>query len=196
MTKILIATHNKGKAKELTDAFKNKLPYNIVTLDDLNITEDCEETCDTFTGNALQKAKFYHELTGYPTISDDSGLEVAVLNGAPSVYSARWTGEHADDQTNRAKLVEEMKKKNAIESQARYVCAMAFVSDTQEITTVGILNGVVKTKPSGTNGFSYDPHFYYFDKSLGDMTFKEKQKISHRTKAIENLIHALKKREE
>jgi len=190
LKKVLIATHNKGKAKELVEAFKH-FPYEIITLDDLGVMEDCEETCDTFVGNALQKANFYHKLTGYPTISDDSGLEVAELKGAPGVYSARWTGEHADGKTNCAKLVEELNKIGKEESQARYVCAMAFVSDEKEISTIGVLQGVVKTTPSGTNGFSYDPHFYYLGRSLGDMTFEEKNAISHRTKAINNLKNAL-----
>lgn len=188
--KILVATHNQGKKRELTKAFKS-LPYEIITLDDLGISEDCDETCDTFSGNAMQKAKFYHNLTGYPTISDDSGLVVDALGGRPGIYSARWTGVHADDKTNCAKLVEELKKVGKEESPARYMCAMAFVSDDKEISTIGTLNGTVKTIPSGTNGFSYDPHFYVFGKSVGDMTFEEKNAISHRGEAIKNMIKAL-----
>ena len=188
---ILIATHNKGKARELKEAFSS-LPCDFISLDDLNVKEDCEETQDTFVGNALQKADFYHDLTGYPTISDDSGLEVVALDNAPSVYSARWTGEHADDKTNCAKLVEELNKKGVASSDAKYVSAMAFVDDGQTVTAIGVLEGIVKNVPSGHNGFSYDPYFYVDGKSIGDMTLEEKNKISHRSKAIKNLVKILK----
>ncbi len=188
--RILVATHNQGKKKELVEAFAD-LPYEIVTLDDLNIMEDCEETCDTFSGNAMQKAKYYHELSGLPTISDDSGLQVDALNGAPGVYSARWTGEHAGDEANCSKLVEELNKKKVTSSHARYVCAMAYVDNDREFTATGILNGVVKTSQSGTNGFSYDPYFYVKGRSVGDMTLEEKNAISHRAKAIEKLKQKL-----
>lgn len=190
-TTILIATHNKGKARELIAEFQQVLPYKFISLEDLGVTKDCPETADTFEGNALQKANFYHRLTGYPTIADDSGLEVEALDNAPGVYSARWTGEHADDATNNAKLVEEMQKKGVHASKARYVCAMAYMDVFCEFAIVGTLDGIVKDTPSGTNGFSYDPYFYVDGKSIGDMTLAEKNAISHRAKAIKELTNSL-----
>ena len=187
---ILIATHNKGKARELISEFQKILPYKFISLDDLAITNDCLETADTFEGNALQKANFYYNLTGYPTIADDSGLEVEALNNAPGVFSARWTGEHADDATNNAKLVEELQKKGVHSSKARYVCSMAYKDNFSEFAVVGSLEGIIKDTPSGTNGFSYDPYFYVNGKSIGDMTLEEKNVISHRAKAINELSKA------
>ena len=187
---ILIATHNKGKTRELTSEFQKILPYKFISLDDLAITNDCLETADTFEGNALQKANFYYNLTGYPTIADDSGLEVEALNNAPGVFSARWTGEHADDATNNVKLVEELQKKGVHSSKARYVCSMAYKDNFSEFAVVGSLEGIIKDTPSGTNGFSYDPYFYVNGKSIGDMTLEEKNVISHRAKAINELVKA------
>ncbi len=189
---ILIASHNKGKVREIKNAFKS-LFLDCVSLSDINITIECEETGSTFLDNAIQKANFYHNLTGYPVVSDDSGLEVEILDNAPSIYSGRWAGEDANDEANRAKLIDELNKKGVSSSKARFVSTMVFVDNSKTISAVGVLEGMIKNFVSGANGFGYDPCFYVDGKCVGDMTIEEKGKISHRSKAIKNLMNLLKR---
>ena len=191
--KLVIASQNPGKIKEFKNALKN-LPYEILSLKDLNISTDAEETSDTFIGNAIQKATFYANLTNLPCISDDSGLEVEKLNNHPGVFSARWTGEHADDETNNKKLIEEMNKIHADSSPARYVSAIALVyPNGEKITVEEDVKGTIKTVPHGDYGFSYDKYFYFTDnKTFADITAEEKNKISHRGKALKALVEKLK----
>ena len=191
MKKVLVGTNNFNKVKELKEAFK-AFPYEFISLKDINVLADAPETCRTFAGNALQKACFYSKLTNLPCISEDSGLEVEALDNRPGVLSARWTGQHADGETNNKFLVSELNRINVSSSPAKYISAMAYVEGDRKIVVLGVLEGTIKSTPSGRNGFSYDPYFYVNNKSIGDMALKEKNQISHRFRAIENLLAALK----
>ena len=122
MKKILLATRNNGKLKEIKAAFAN-LPVEILSLTDFDDLPDAVEDGKTFEENARIKAKFFHKLTGLAVIADDSGLEVDALNGLPGVKSARFAGYHADDDTNNSKLLTELEKINVTESDADYRCA-------------------------------------------------------------------------
>lgn len=191
--KIVIGTMNPGKVNELKKVFSNIENFEIIGLSDLNITDDAPETSNTFVGNALQKATFYAKLTNLPCISDDSGLEVEKLNNMPGVFSARWTGVHADDKTNNEMLVRELKRIGVSESPARYVSAMAIVMPSgKSFSTVAYLNGTIKNVPQGNHGFSYDPYFYISDNmTIADLSTEEKNKISHRGKAARQLAEII-----
>lgn len=191
--KVVIGTMNPGKVNELKNVFSNIENFEIIGLSDLNITDDAPETSDTFVGNALQKATFYAKLTNLPCISDDSGLEIEKLNNMPGVFSARWTGVHADDKTNNEMLVRELKRIGVSESPARYVSAMAIVMPSgKSFSTVAYLNGTIKNVPQGNQGFSYDPYFYISDNTtIADLSTEEKNKISHRGKAARQLAEII-----
>ena len=192
--KILIATHNKDKIKEIADEFSD-LPINFITLNDLDeeYTQPVEDG-KSYVDNALIKAKYYHEKTGLPCISDDSGLEVEALNNEPGIYSARYAGENASYKENNLKLINNLNKIGISKSPAKYVCALAFFYDvTLYYTSMGICEGHIKTTPSGHNGFGYDPYFYVEDNiSMADMTTADKAQISHRGQAIRNMRENLK----
>lgn len=188
--KIVIGSMNQGKVRELRRTFAALDGVEVIGLADLGITADAPEDQDTFAGNACQKASFYATLTGLPVISDDSGLEVELLDNRPGVYSARWTGVHADDAANNAMLVSELAKRGVSESPARYVSVMALVfPDGRQLVAEGELRGTVKNTPHGDHGFSYDPFFYLPDgRSVADLDTAEKNAISHRGNALRKLM--------
>ena len=192
--KIVIATKNKGKILELRAALAH-LKAEIVSLAEFGDIGDAVEDGKTFAENALIKAKYYMEKTGLPCIADDSGLEVAALNGEPGVYSARYAGIHANDTANNKKLVAELQKKNLTASAADYRCALVFIdTDGKHILTEGSVDGTIKINPKGTNGFGYDPYFYtaeYAGRTMAELTVAEKEKISHRGKAVQKIVKCL-----
>ena len=183
MKKILIATKNAGKLREMKAALA-ELPVEILSLSDFENLPDAVEDGNTFEENARIKAKFFRELTGLACIADDSGLEVAALGGAPGVNSARFAGYHATDGINNQVLMSELEKVGVEESPADYRCALIFVDDDEtEIVTVG--NG----------GFGYDPYFYLdAEKTMAELTPTEKSAISHRGEALRKMIPILKER--
>jgi len=194
MKKLVIATKNAGKLREMREAFEG-LPFVIRSLEEFGDLPEAVEDGATFAENAHIKAKFYGERTGCACIADDSGLEVEVLGGAPGVHSARFAGFHADDATNNAKLLEELERVGVEESPADYRCALAFVDpDGIELLAEGRCDGVVRKTAKGTNGFGYDPYFYLGEKTIAEMDLEEKDKISHRGKALREMVlklHAL-----
>ena len=195
MKKILIATKNVGKLKEIKAAF-SELNAEILSLTDFKNLPDAVEDGITFEENARIKAKFFNNLTGLACLADDSGLEVDALHGAPGVKSARFAGYHADDGTNNAKLLDELKKIGVTESPADYRCALVFVdADGSEISADGIINGTIKISPQGKGGFGYDPYFYVSDtKTMAELTPAEKDAISHRGEALRKILPKLKDR--
>ncbi len=195
MRKILIATGNKDKLKEIKLAFDG-LPLEILSLSDFENLPDAVEDGKTFEENARIKARFFSEKTGLACIADDSGLEVDALGGKPGVHSARFAGYHADDGTNNQKLLDELKKVGVKESAADYRCALCFVDvDGDEILTSGIIKGTIKNIPRGTGGFGYDPYFYVDDsKTMAELTPQEKDRISHRGEALRKMMAKLKER--
>lgn len=186
---IIIATNNKGKAKEFKKIFSD-YGYNIKTLHDFPEIGEIPETGDSFAENALQKAAAISEELNTIVLADDSGLEVEALNGEPGIYSARYAGEHGNDQKNNEKLLKELENIPKEERKANFHCTLVLVGPGREPLFVeGNIEGFILDAPKGENGFGYDPLFYIpsLDKSMGELTNDEKNQMSHRAKAIEQL---------
>lgn len=183
---IIIATNNKGKAKEFKSLFA-EYGYKIKTLYDFPEIRDVEETGNTFYANALQKATFISQALDTIVLADDSGLEVDALDGAPGIYSARFAGEHGNDQKNNEKLLEELKNTPEEERTANFHCSLVLVRpDKEPLHVVGTVDGLILQEPKGDNGFGYDPLFFVpeLDKSMAELTSDQKNAISHRAQAI------------
>ena len=191
MKKVVLATKNAGKVRELREVLAH-LPVELLSLADFPAMPEPVEDGATFTDNARIKARYYMQQTGCACIADDSGLAVDILGGAPGVHSARFAGVHGDDAANNAKLVHELRAHGTESSPAAYHCVLLFVdTDGQEIVAEGQCKGEVRTTPHGTNGFGYDPYFYRGTQSMADLTLAEKQAISHRGAALRAFIPAM-----
>lgn len=189
MKKIIIATKNKGKAKDF-EALFGPLGYEVLTLRDVADDMDVEETGTTFEENALLKATALSNRLQTMVIADDSGLEIDALDGRPGIYSARYAGEEKSDEANIDKVLEELRDVKESERTARFVCAIAVVSPTSEPFTVrGACEGVIASERKGTNGFGYDPIFFVpsENKMMAELTAEEKGAISHRGNALQLL---------
>ncbi len=188
MKTIVIATKNKGKIREMEKAF-SELPVRLLPLSDFGNLPDAVEDGTTFNENAKIKALFYMKETGTACLADDSGLEVEALDGAPGVYSARFSGDHADDASNNEKLLEELKKRNTETSPASYRCVLAFAdTDGTVLTSEGSCDGWIRPKAQGDGGFGYDPYFYIEEnKTMAQLSLSEKDAVSHRGKALRQM---------
>ncbi|MFT7330086.1 MAG: XTP/dITP diphosphohydrolase [Roseivirga sp.] len=187
--KIVFATNNPNKLKEV----KALLPsLKILSLQDIGCYDDIPETSETLEGNAKIKADYVTDRFGYNCFADDTGLEVKALHGAPGVYSARYAGEVADSEKNMHKLLTELKLKVSRNAQFRTVVALNL--DKRQFQFEGICKGEILTEKHGQQGFGYDPIFKPsgFETSFAEMTMAEKGTISHRGKAIQQLITFLK----
>ena len=186
--KIVIATKNQGKVREMINAFQG-LPVELVSLADLDERfQEPVEDGDTFAANSLLKAEYYQKQTGMACLADDSGLEVEALGGAPGVYSARFAGESASDADNNAKLQQELKKLGRESSPAAYQCVLTFMdTEGRTLTTKGFCRGEIRLQARGKNGFGYDPYFYVGDVTMAEMSLAEKQAISHRGAALREM---------
>lgn len=183
--KIVIATGNKGKINDFKAVFTD---YEVVGIKEMLSDFEVEETADTFRGNAILKAEAASKALGLPVISDDSGLSVDSLSGAPGIYSARYSGENATDERNNAKLLEELE--GVTKRNAHFTCVIALSIPGEETRTyTGVLEGEILTEPYGTFGFGYDPLFKTYEGIyLGMVNSGEKGKISHRSKALRELM--------
>ncbi|MFC2337123.1 MAG: RdgB/HAM1 family non-canonical purine NTP pyrophosphatase [Negativicutes bacterium] len=192
MKRIVVATKNPGKIREMTAAFR-ELPVELVALASFGRLPDAVEDGETFAANAEIKARFYMQATGVACLADDSGLEVEALGGAPGVYSARFAGYHADDAANNAKLLSELTRVGRAQSAAAYRCALAFVDTNGRLLLAsGSCQGTVKKEPRGVGGFGYDPYFYIEEnKTMAELTLQEKDKISHRGNALREMAKLL-----
>ncbi len=180
MTNILVATRNRGKLRELQQIFAG-LALTLLTLDDVGITTEIAETGTTYAENARLKAEGYLQLSGLPTIADDSGLEVAALKGAPGVYSARY-GDVTGEAQN-AYLLKQLEGFPFHERLARFVCVLALARPGGATVFVeGTWYGAIELAPRGTGGHGYDPIFYVVDadKTAAELTPTEKNALSHR----------------
>ena len=189
MTKILIATKNDGKAREYRKLFEPK-GIEVITLKDLNEQVEIIENGRTFSENALIKAQTLTDKLNIPVLADDSGLVVDALNGAPGIYSARYAGDH-DDEANNKKILEELKKVPDEKRTAHFHCSIvATAPDKTPLEANGDVYGLIAHEKHGEDGFGYDPLFYYpeFGKTFGEIGMEEKNKVSHRAKATENLL--------
>ena len=194
--KIVLASHNQKKIVELRTLLGAYIPdIEILSLADVGITEDIVEDGDTFEANALIKARTA-AMSGYIGVGDDSGLCVEALGGAPGVWSARYAGEHGDDEANLDLVLKNMEGKT--DRRAAFVCciACAFPDGSEPIVCHGRVDGELLTARDGEGGFGYDPIFYYppYGKSFGVTSAEEKNKVSHRARALAAFAEALAKR--
>ena len=182
--RIVLATGNKGKLRE----FKQMCQDEVVAFSELLGEFDIVEDGDTFASNALIKARTIYEKLGeeYLVVSDDSGISLPILDGAPGIYSARYAGEGVTDKDNLYKLIEAVKEKGVKSTPAYYTAAIAIVSKYGEYVVHGWMHGDVIDEPRGDKGFGYDPMFIPagFDKTLGELEDDVKKEISHRAKAL------------
>jgi len=192
MKQVVIATKNKGKARDF-EAIFGPLGYEVLTLFDVAPSMDIEETGTTFEENAVLKAEALAKDLGQLVIADDSGLEVDALNGEPGVYSARYAGDH-DDEANINKVLANLAETPDNERTARFVCCLAITGPNFPTMTVkGYCEGQILRERQGTDGFGYDPIFYMpeLGKTLAEVTAEEKGKVSHRGNALRLLTETL-----
>jgi len=195
LKELVIASGNQGKIRELQQMLEG-LGVRIVPQGRLGI-EDVEETGLSFVENAILKARHAAEQSGLPAIADDSGLEVDYLKGAPGIYSARFAGEGATDQTNLDKLLESLRDVPPAERGARYQCVivmMRHATDPTPLIFQGSWEGQIASQPKGSSGFGYDPIFLATEQGChaAELDKTTKNRISHRGKAIAQFLHYLK----
>ena len=192
---IILATHNRGKMKEMSSILAH-LPVKLLTLDDFPQIGEIPETGETLKENAFIKAETVHQKTGLPALADDTGLEVDALDGAPGVHSSRYDGETATFEDNCRKMMQEMDGIPAEERTARFHTVIAFVSESGNEWTEGMVEGRILEKKQGDGGFGYDPLFYYppLKKTFAELNSEQKNNISHRGKALRNFCQILEKR--
>jgi XTP/dITP diphosphohydrolase len=193
MSKIVLASGNKGKLREFAEMFA---PFNIdvVPQSDFNVPE-AEETGLTFIENAIIKARNAALHTGLPAIADDSGIEVDYLLGAPGIYSARYSGEHATDESNLKALLQALDGVPDNERAARYQCVLVLMrhsKDPSPLIAQADWQGRILTAPTGNGGFGYDPIFWVPETecSAAELSSEQKHAISHRGKALKHFMNA------
>ncbi|MCI8728539.1 MAG: XTP/dITP diphosphatase [Clostridia bacterium] len=190
---LVIASNNKHKVTEIKSILKDYFE-NIYSLRELGIEIEVEETGETFAENALLKARAVSNAAGMPAIADDSGISANALDGRPGVYSARYSGEPCDDERNNDKLLEELKDKT--DRSAYYTASICLYLDEENIITAeGKTYGTIISERRGDKGFGYDPIFLSDDlgKTLAEVDLEEKNKISHRARALKSLMEKLEK---
>ena len=193
MRNFIIATKNKGKLAEIVEILRD-FPFNILSMEEVGIVKEIDETGSTFEENALIKAREIFEMTKEMVMADDSGLEVDFLNGAPGIYSARFAGENATDQDKNGKLLKLLENIPFEKRTARFVCAIAVVlPDGKHFCVRGTCEGYIGMEEIGNNGFGYDPLFFMkeFNQTTAQMPPEEKHKISHRGKALKSMVEKL-----
>ncbi|SFX12139.1 XTP/dITP diphosphohydrolase [Thermoactinomyces sp. DSM 45891] len=192
---VLIASQNQHKLKEFRDLFQLELGIGVKGLDEFPDAPEIIEDQDTFEGNAMKKSETISRWLGQPVLSDDSGIVVPALDGAPGVYSARYAGEGSTDQQNVQKMLHEMESLPDSDRGAYYVCVMALSVPGEESKFVrGECHGMVADAPRGENGFGYDPVFYVPGRgqTMAELSSGEKRAISHRSIATKKLVELLK----
>jgi XTP/dITP diphosphohydrolase len=189
MKKIVFATGNPYKIKEVKELLNNK--FEIIGLQDIGCQEDIPETQPTIEGNALQKARYVVDNYGVNCFAEDTGLEIESLNMEPGVYSARYAGEQRSSEDNMNLVLEKLKSQD--NRKARFKTVVALIIDGEEFTFEGIVNGEIAFEKTGKDGFGYDPIFLPEDQkiSFAEMGSAEKNKISHRGRAVRKLIEWL-----
>ena len=189
--KIVIATFNEGKFKEFKNLFSNS-SFEILSLKGFT-TEDIDETGSSYEENAMLKAKKASELSNFPSLGDDSGLEVKLLNNDPGLFSARYSGKNATDEKNIKKLLKATK--NLENTKAKFVSTLAFYDPQKnlELFSFGELEGEIIKEKKGDKGFGYDPVFKIKNsgQTLAEVSFKERMKISHRAKSTQEMLEHL-----
>ena len=195
LKKIVFATGNKGKVKEIQMILAD-LGVEVTTMKEEGIFVDVDENGTTYEENAMIKAREVAKHTDAIVMADDSGLEIDYLNKEPGIYSARYMGEDTSYRIKNANLIERLTGVADEDRTARFVCAIAAVlPDGRELTTRGVIEGRIDYEEKGENGFGYDPIFYVpeFGKTTAELTEEEKNKVSHRGRALEIMKEELKK---
>ncbi len=190
-TRLVVATHNPGKARELAEILENR--FTLVTAGELGLSEP-DETETTFVGNALLKARLAAEASGLVALADDSGLSVAALDGAPGIYSARWAGPGRDFSVAMKKVEERLEEAETEDLSAWFTCALAVAwPDGPAVVVEGRVDGTLSFPPRGDKGFGYDPIFTPegHEITFGEMEALAKDRMSHRARAFEKLKAAL-----
>ncbi|WLD24455.1 non-canonical purine NTP diphosphatase [Flavobacterium dauae] len=187
--KIIFASNNKNKVQEI----QNQVPKSIqiVTLEEIGCNEDIAETGTTLEENAIIKANYVTQKYGLPCFADDTGLEIDALNGEPGVYSARYAGEDKNADKNMDLVLQKLGTSTNRKAQFKTVIALN-INNEQHLFT-GVVEGEIRNEKTGTNGFGYDPIFEpeNLGKTFAEMTLEEKNKLSHRGRAVEQLIEFL-----
>lgn len=184
--KLVFASNNKNKIIEIQSILPDTI--EILSLEDIGCFEDIPETAETIEGNAILKANYVTDKYGYDCFADDSGLEVDALNGAPGVISARYAGEHKNNDDNIDKLLLELSNKS--NRNAHFKTVIALNIGKQQHLFTGIAKGEIIEERKGTNGFGYDPVFQPegYERTFAEFSLEEKSAISHRAKAVKELI--------
>jgi XTP/dITP diphosphohydrolase len=196
LTRLLVASRNRKKLAELRRVLDAGSVSGLIlmSLDDVPAFDEAPETGATFEDNAVAKARDGFAATGLPTVADDSGLEVAALNGMPGVLSARWSGVHGDDAANTALLLAQLRDVPDERRGAAFVSACALVSGWGEVIVRGEWRGAIAREPRGDAGFGYDPVFVPdgSNRTVAQLTWAEKDAASHRGRALALLLPALR----
>jgi len=195
MGEVVLATKNKGKAEEFTSLLMGVF-QKIIPLRDLDSAPDIVEDGSTFRENVLKKARSISEFTQKLTLADDSGLEVEALGGRPGIFSSRYDGESARDKDNINKLLRELS--GLSNRKGRFICTLALVTPGgKEIVVEGTCEGIIIDETRGEGGFGYDPVFFVpeMNKTFAELSSEEKNRISHRARAVKALINSINGRE-
>ena len=195
MKKIIFATSNEGKMKEIREILKD-LDIELLSMKEAGFNPDIEENGTTFEENAIIKANYVMEMTGEIVLADDSGIEVDYLDKAPGVYSARFLGEDTSYQVKNQYIIDQLKEAKDEKRSARFVCVIACAFPNGEIITRrGTIEGFIAKEICGVNGFGYDPIFYVpgYNCTTAQLPFEQKNKISHRGKALRAMKEEIKK---
>ena len=189
MKKVVVATNNEGKLKEIKDILKD---YQLLSLRDVNCTIEVEEDRDTFEGNSLKKAQEISEILHMPCIADDSGLCIDTYDGWPGVHTARFLGENATAKERNQYILEKMKGLTGEDRKARVNCCITYYENGNSIVGKGEIRGKIAEKPRGDNGFGFDEIFELEDgRTYAELSKEEKNKISHRRLALQDLLAKL-----
>ena len=185
---IVLATHNKGKMSEINNLLSSF--YEVLTLDHFPNIKEIPETGKTLKENAFIKARTVFEMTGLPSLADDTGLEVESLGGDPGVYSARYAGEQASYQDNCEKLLKNMMRVPKEDREAKFRTVIAYKDDNRELSCDGSVKGEIAQSPKGSFGFGYDSVFYYppLEKTFAELSEEVKNSISHRGRALRKFL--------
>ena len=185
---IVLATHNKGKMSEINNLLSSS--YEVLTLDHFPDIKVIPETGKTLKENAFIKARTVFELTGLPSLADDTGLEVEALGGEPGVFSARYAGEQASYQDNCEKLLKNMMRVPKENREAKFRTVIAYKDDNRELSCDGSVKGEIAQSLKGSFGFGYDSVFYYppLEKTFAELSEEEKNSISHRGRALRKFL--------
>jgi len=200
--KLIIATHNQGKLAELRTIVAGHVAglesHDIISADELDLPDVIEDGV-TFADNALLKARAVAQATGVAAVADDSGLAVDIMGGAPGIFSARWSGQHGNDNANTELLLAQLGDIAPAQRGAQFVCAAALVTpDGFEHVVEGVLKGTLLTEPRGSGGVGFDPIFlpHGETRSAAGLSAEEKNAISHRVKAVGTLAPVIAERVE